>query len=202
MLKLLKTFAEQKKINPPPWMLDNLVYVTVMGSHSYGTNTPDSDFDVYGCCVPKKELVFPHQLNGEIEGFGRQIKRFEQFQAPHIIDESRNTEYDFQIYGIVKYFQLCMECNPNMIDSLFTSQECVTHCTQVGNIMRENRRLFLHRGAYYRFKGYAYSQMAKIQNKEHKGLNKLINFEKLNNVQQTTTFEEVEDEMKRRNLLQ
>ncbi len=34
-----------------------------------------------------------------------------------------------------------------MIDSLFTPWRCVMHPTQVGEVMRENRKLFLHKGA-------------------------------------------------------
>ncbi len=73
--------------------------------------------------------------------------------------------YDFCVFGIVRYFQLCMECNPNMIDSLFTPRRCVMHSTQAGEVMRENRKLFLHKGAWHKFRGYAYSQMHKIKGK-------------------------------------
>ena len=51
--------------------------------------------------------------------------------------------YDLTIYGIVKFFNLAMENNPNIIDSLFTPVNCVLHSTRVGNLVRENRRLFL-----------------------------------------------------------
>ena len=74
--------------------------------------------------------------------------------------------YDLQIYNIVKYVQLCMECNPNMIDSLFTPEVCVLHVTRVGQILRDNRKLFLHQGICDRFKGYAYAQIHKMQTKD------------------------------------
>jgi uncharacterized protein len=45
----------------------------------------------------------------------------------------------------------------------------VLHSTRVGNLVRENRKLFLHRGAWPKFKGYAYSQLHKIALKEPKG---------------------------------
>src|SRR6185437_2518113 len=77
--------------------------------------------------------------------------------------------YDFTIFGIVKFFQLAMENNPNVIDSLFTPATCVFHCTRVGTLVREGRRLFLHRGAWPKFKGYAYSQLHKLAIKEPTG---------------------------------
>ena len=114
-------------------------------------------------------MVFPH-LRGEIAGFGDQHPRFEQWQEHHVLDKSagggKGCSYDLAIYSIVKYFQLCMENNPNMIDSLFTPRTCVLHCTQVGNMVRENRRIFLHKGAWHKFKGYAYSQVHKMNSKD------------------------------------
>jgi predicted nucleotidyltransferase len=110
-------------------------------------------------------MVFPH-LAGEIPGFGNQIQRFSQWQQHHIPNpDGKDCMYDFQVFSIVKYFQLCMECNPNMIDSLFTARRCVMHSTPVAEIVRENRRLFLHKGAFHKFRGYAYAQLSKIKNK-------------------------------------
>jgi predicted nucleotidyltransferase len=142
-------------------------YETLMGSVAYGVSGDASDSDIYGFCIPQKDMVFPH-LRGEILGFGRQKKRFEQWQQHHVIDEEARKEYDFSVYSIVKYFQLAMDNNPNMVDSLFTPDFCVQHITRVGVMVRENRRLFLHKGSWHKFKGYAYSQLhkANIKNPE------------------------------------
>lgn len=161
---LLHDLEKKNLIHPPKWLKDNTHYLCVMGSQAYGVNTDESDVDIYGYCIPPKELVFPH-LAGEIPGFGRQIQRFEVWSEHHIKDPDKSIERDFAVYGIVKYFNLCMENNPNMIDSLFVPRTCVIHSTQVSENIRENRRAFLHRGAWHKFKGYAYSQMAKIRNK-------------------------------------
>jgi predicted nucleotidyltransferase len=124
-----------------------------------------SDVDVYGFCIPPKDIVFPH-LAGEIPGFGTPRERFDRWQQHHVRPpDGRETTYDFQVFGVVRYFQLLMECNPNVIDSLFTPRRCVMHSTQVGEIVRENRKLFLHKGAWHKFRGYAYSQMHKIKGK-------------------------------------
>lgn len=164
-MKLLNTLEAAKAIHPPKWMIQNVAYMVIMGSHAYGVNSSDSDFDVYGFCVPPIEMVFPH-LKGEIPGFGTQTQRFDVWSEHHIKKPSNpDVEYDFSIYGIVKYFQLCMENNPNMIDSLFVPDNCVMYSNHIGNITRENRRIFLHKGAWHKFKGYAYSQVSKIKNK-------------------------------------
>ena len=172
MGSVVQTLTQKGLVRPPGFLPQNVHYETMMGSVAYGVSSDTSDCDVYGFCIPSKELIFPH-LAGEIEGFGRQKKRFDQWQQHHVHVESENKgqgkEYDLSIYNIVKYFSLCMENNPNMIDSLFTPQFCVLHITKIGNMVRENRKLFLHKGSWHKFKGYAYSQLHKMRTKDPKG---------------------------------
>lgn len=146
----------------PKWMKNNIFYETMMGSISYGCSTDTSDIDIYGWAIPPRELVFPH-LTGEIMGFGKQLKRFEQYQEHHI--PLNDKVYDISIYSIVKYFQLCMENNPNMIDSMFVPDDCILHITRIGQMVREKRKIFLHKGCTHKFKGYAYQQLHKVRTK-------------------------------------
>lgn len=150
------------KLNPPKWMQSNVHYEVIMGSNAYGISGDNSDLDIYGWAIPPKEMIFPH-LAGHIPGFGPSPETFEQFQIHHV--QVNDTEYDFTIYSIVKYFQLVLENNPNMIDSLFVPNNCVTHMSALGQIPRDARKMFLHKGSYAKFKGYAYSQMHKINTK-------------------------------------
>jgi predicted nucleotidyltransferase len=161
---ILNRLEKKSLIHPPRWLTNNTMYLTQMGSVAYGCNEDTSDVDVYGVCMPPKDIVFPHTA-GIIPGFGRQIQRFEVWQQHHVLDKERKTEYDFSVYSIVKYFQLCMENNPNMIDSLFVPRRCIIHSTAISEHVRDNRKLFLHKGCYQKFKGYSYSQMHKIRNK-------------------------------------
>lgn len=164
----VQRLSKRGLITPPPFVPGSVQYEVIMGSEAYGVSSGDSDRDVYGFCVPPKSTVFPHTA-GEIHGFGRQKKRFEQYQQHHIQDNEalggRGVEYDFSIYNIVKYFSLCMENNPNMIDSLFVPQRCILYTTKIGHMVREERRTFLHKGSWHRFKGYSFSQMKKMKNK-------------------------------------
>lgn len=164
-MNLIQTLHQHKLIYPPDWLPLNVHYLTYMGSEVYGAASGASDKDVYGFCIPPKELVWPH-LAGEIPGFGRQLKRFEQWQEHHINTLDGKLTYDCTVFSIVKYFQLCMENNPNMIDSLFTPQFAVQTQTAVGQMVREQRKIFLHKGSWHKFKGYAYSQLHKMEAKE------------------------------------
>src|SRR5690606_24569268 len=132
-----------------------------------------SDCDVYGFTIASKELIFPH-ITGEIFGFGRQVQRFEQWQQHHIQDDEARKSYDCQIYSIIKYFQLVMDNNPNMIDSLFTPRNCILYSNQIGEMVREKRTMFLHKGAWQKFKGYSYSQLHKMISKNPIGKRKEI----------------------------
>jgi len=62
-----------------------------------------------------------------------------------------------------------MDNNPNMIDSLFVPRECITHTTKVGEMVREKRHIFLHKGSWHKYKGYAYSQLNKMGKKDGDG---------------------------------
>jgi predicted nucleotidyltransferase len=135
-----------------------------MGSNAYGTSQDDSDVDIYGICLPPIGSIFPHTV-GEIPGFGTQTEKFNVWQQHHVMHDS--VEYDFTVYNIVKFFALAMDNNSNIIDSLFVPRNCIIHSTAIGERIRENRRLFLHKGAWHRFRGYAYAQMHKIDTRQN-----------------------------------
>jgi len=168
MGSIVQHLEKRELIRPPSFLSSNTHYEVMMGSVAYGVSSDTSDMDIYGWCIPPKEVIFPH-LAGEIMGFGRQKKKFQQYQQHHIFcksdDAGKGKEYDVTIYNIVKYFSLCMENNPNMIDSLFVPRFCILHSTQIGEMVREKRKMFLHKGSWHKFKGYAYSQLHKMRTK-------------------------------------
>ena len=168
-------------INPPAFMKHNVHYEVIMGSYAYGVSTDVSDVDVYGFCIPNKDIIFPH-LTGYIDGFDEQQNKFNQFQKHHVIDADAGKEYDLTIYNIVKFIKLCMDNNPNMVDSLFVPQHCVLHCSHIGGMVREKRDLFLHKGSWHKFKGYAYSQLQKIRTK-HSHVKMIYKLEQEYNIQ-------------------
>ena len=144
------------------WIADNYQYEVITGSHAYGCQTIDSDFDIYGFTIPPKEYLFP-SLFGYIPGFSTDIPNFDQLQVRPF--NYKKTTAEGQIYNIVKFFKLCMGNNPNMIDTLFVRDQCVTHCTKIGSMVRSNRELFLSKKCWHTFKGYAYSQMSRLETK-------------------------------------
>lgn len=172
MSSYVQALEKKGLIKPPQWLSSNIQYECIMGSVAYGVSNDQSDCDVYGFAIPQKEVAFPHLKEGFISGFGEKPQAFDQYQQQHVKDVSAEKEYDFTIYNIVRYFQLCMDANPNLLDSLFVPLDCVIHSTQVGNMVRDARHLFLHKGCFHRMKSYAYSQFHKASTKKPIGKRK------------------------------
>lgn len=150
---------KEMELNCPKWLPSNTQYLCYMGSIAYGVSTDASDLDVYGFTIPPKSYVFPENY---IHGFDTP-QEFNQWQCHHV--KHKEKEYDFTIRSIVRYFKLCIDCNPDTIDSLFVPLNCIAQITQIGNIVRENRHLFLSKKLFGKYKGYSYSQLHKAESK-------------------------------------
>lgn len=185
----------------PHWLPKSIQYLATVGSISYGCNLTTSDKDLVGFCIPPKDVVFPH-TSGILVGFDK-AKVFEQWQLHHVQDTTANggkgQEYDFSVYGIIRYFKLCMDCNANMIDSLFVDADCVLHCTPLAGMVRSNKDLFLCKKAFHTFTGYLHSQVAKLDRKPE-GLAAIEEFEAKHNISNKTTFQDVIEELEKRDL--
>jgi len=178
MASVTQKLHKRGLIHPPPWLPMNVHYETVMGSVAYGCADTSvkknrvADTDVYGFAIPPKDYIFPH-LRGEIAGFGTHGETFHNWQKHHILDEDANAgkgeEFDISLFNIVSFFELCRGNNPNMIDSLFVPENCILHCTNVGQIVRDNRRLFLSKLCWKKFRGYAMTQLKKMNDKNPVG---------------------------------
>lgn len=151
--------------HPPSWLPDQTIYEVMMGSVAYGVSDDSSDVDVYGLCVPPQRIVFPHTV-GVIHGFDKP-EAFDIWQEHHLRVDG--TEYDFSIFNVVKFMALLRENNPNIVDALFVPPRCVLHMTPAGQIVRDRRRQFLHKGSWHKFRGYAFAQLHKARTKDPTG---------------------------------
>lgn len=133
------------KFKPLPKKIDfvskNLIFMSLAGSHLYGTNTEQSDIDLRGVCVPPKNVVI---------GFARE---FTQHQVEN---------EDTIVYGLSKFMNLAVECNPNIIELLFSPPECIINKNPLWDELLEHKYEFLSAKAYHTFSGYAFSQLQKI----------------------------------------
>lgn len=175
-MKTLQQLTKLKLADPPKWLPNNSIYESLMGSVAYGISSDTSDCDIYGVVVPPKEYVFPYTNTGYIYGFGKKPNTFDQFIKHGIVCEDdmggRGRVYDVTMFNIVKAFDLWMDGNPNCLEMLFTSHECIIHQTQASKLIRDNAELFLTKQCYPRFIGYLSSQIHKAKNKNPDGKRK------------------------------
>ena len=165
MASKIQYLSEQGLLNDAPdFVVQNSQYEVIMGSTAYGVSSDSSDQDLYGFTMPPKGDLFPH-LHGYICGFDELPKPFEQFQK-HAIKTNSGENFDITSYSISKYFRLLAQCNPNIIDSLFVPERCIVHVSPLARRVRDHRHLFVHKGCWQTFKGYAYTQLHKIRTKK------------------------------------
>lgn len=135
---------------------EGLIFATLAGSHLYGTETPESDVDIRGVC-----LAPPCVLLG--------LQGFEQFQpkGETAIAYSKSQDFpvsdDVTIYSLNKFFALCLNANPNILELLFTPGWTELYADGYWQDIVKNRHLFLSTKIVHTFAGYAYSQLSRIQ---------------------------------------
>lgn len=121
---------------------DKVIFLTLGGSYSYGTNVETSDVDIRGCA-----------LNSKSDLLG--LTNFEQ-----LVDSGTDTT----IYSFNKLVKLLLNCNPNTIEMLGCKPEHYFYITATGEEMIRNRKLFLSKRAVNSFGGYATQQLRRLEN--------------------------------------
>ena len=149
------------------------IFITLHGSHAYGMSRPESDVDIKGVAIPPKEYF---------HGFSKRFDQFqEDFPRDYLISNKtfnekiedmvgrkvpREEKIDSTIYDIRKFFKLASDCNPNIIEILYTKRDHHILTSDLWDIVLNSRDLFLSQKAKFTFSGYAFSQLKRI--KTHK----------------------------------
>lgn len=124
-------------------ILNKSLFVVLGGSYSYGTNRENSDIDLR---IP----VF----NTKEELFGL-IPKFNSWE---------DDKTDTVIYGLEKYIERLVNCNPNTLENLGCEPEAYLYITDEGRLLIENKELFLSKRVVSSFGKYANSQYNKMIN--------------------------------------
>jgi predicted nucleotidyltransferase len=118
-----------------------------MGSHSYGTSTPESDLDTMGIVVPTPS-----------KDYYLGLKTFGNSDTVDI----KNATLDAHYFEIRKFVNLCLKNNPNCLPLLYIRPQDYLVSTDLGQVLITNRSLFLSKKVYHTFCGYAAAQQKRM----------------------------------------
>lgn len=122
----------------------NIILLGLGGSHAYGTDTENSDLDIRGCALNKREeILIP----------------------THNFDQVTEETTDTTIYSFNKLITLLSNCNPNTIELIGLKPEHYLYIHPIGQELLDNAEMFLSKKAIYSFGGYATSQLRRLDNK-------------------------------------
>jgi len=127
---------------------NNIMLLTLGGSHSYGVAQEKSDLDIRGITLER-----PNEILG-LDNLLKETK-FEEYE---------DIETDTVIYSLRKIVLLLLNCNPNCIEILATNPEHILIMSKEGKLLRDNIGLFLSQKAAKSFGGYSTAQLRRLQN--------------------------------------
>lgn len=131
-------------------MRDNMLVKHYAGSHAYGTSLPTSDVDFRGIfCADPVNVRTPFYVIKEVDD---------------------TSEEDTKFYEMAQFMKLVLDCNPNVVETLWIDQQDIVHTTPAYQLLRENAGKLLSSKIAFTTSGYALSQLKRI-----KGHNKWIN---------------------------
>lgn len=136
--------------DPQDLMKDNLIVKHYAGSRSYGTALPTSDTDFRGIFVADPVNI-----------------RTPFFPVREVDDTN---EEDTKLYELGQFMRLTLDCNPNVIESLWVDPSDIVATTPAYDLLRSHAPDLLSSKIAFTTSGYAISQLKRI-----KGHNKWIN---------------------------
>lgn len=141
-IKALIETEEYDFLRTNPHLGKRIIFLTLGGSYAYGTNVETSDVDIRGCAANS-----PSDILG--------LSSFEQ-----VVHKATDTT----VYAFNKLIPLLLNCNPNTIEMLGCKPEHYFYLSDLGEMMIENRHIFLSQRAVSSFGGYANQQLRRLEN--------------------------------------
>lgn len=124
-------------------MSDNMIVKHYAGSISYGTNLPTSDVDFRGIFVAD-----PINL------------RTPFYRVEEVSD---TTEEDTKLYELSQFMKLAIDCNPNVIETLWVDPSDIVVDTPAYQLLRSIAPALLTTKIAFTTSGYAMSQLKRIK---------------------------------------
>lgn len=137
------------------------LFIVIVGSQAYGTNTPESDFDFAGVFLQSKDDIYGFNYLEQID---------EKKEKGDFGDKEKD---DAVFYEIKRFLQLLQTANPTVLSILFSPEDCIIYKHPIFDIILNKRQEFVTKSCKNSFAGYAIAQCKKA-----KGLDKMQNWEK------------------------
>ena len=148
--ELLRASSEYRFIKENQSLGKNTILLAIGGSHAYGMDTENSDVDIRGIALNKKEEILLS-------------KDYEQ-----VVDVNTDTT----IYSFNKMIGLLTENNPNTIEILGCKPEHYLYVSDIGKELLDSRKMFLSKLCIPKFMGYANGQIRRMENKSSRLVSK------------------------------
>ena len=127
-------------MHPNKWLNDRIILEAYAGSKVYGTETKDSDVDLRGVAVPPRSYIYG------LNNFKNSVEK----------------DPDRTIYSIHRWADLALKGNPNTLELLWTPDNYFVKKTKEGQLLIDNRDLFLGKHLKKPYFGYAMSQLSRM----------------------------------------
>jgi predicted nucleotidyltransferase len=143
---------------------ERTILVTLGGSRAYGTETEGSDVDFKGVFIGTRASYLsiascPDTLTDLKDTEDKWTDHYAQFLSPELqLKEREGTSYELR-----KFCKLALQCNPNILDTLFCDENDVVYAHAYGSMIRRARQYFLSKTALNSFQGYAMSQLHLVE---------------------------------------
>lgn len=134
-----------------PGLSDWCILQCWRGSLAHGTFRPQSDpdsiddKDVLAVCVPPVDYYLG------LKGYGSRGTK-----------EIKRDEWDVVVYEAQKMIRLLAQGNPNVLSALWLEENDYLKVTEAGQLLLDNRDLFVGKHVYKSFVGYGISQLKRM----------------------------------------
>ena len=128
------------------------------GSIAHGMYVPKEnpnsidDKDIMAVCVPPIDYYYGLKHYGS-----------------HGTREIKQNEWDIVIYEAKKMISLLAKGNPNVLMALWLEKKHYLKITEAGQMLIDNKHLFVGKHVYKSFTGYAYGQLKRMEHLAFKG---------------------------------
>lgn len=139
------------------------ILLAYRGSISHGMYIPSDDpnsiddKDLMGVCVPPLNYYFG--LHGHYGQLGKGTKEIKE----------NDGEWDIVVYEVKKLIRLLGKGNPNVLSLLWVEDKHYIHVSPEGQMLLDNRDLFVSKKVYAPFAGYATAQLKKMEKSTFNG---------------------------------